>query len=187
MDGCKGEGTPVNSFALVSYLPEPLGGFLDRLRTDLIRECHARAHLTVLPPRPLVCPPEEAWQQLQAALQDFQPFRVELGDVQIFPITQVVYLSIGAGRGQLESMNRKLNAGSLGFRDPFPYHPHVTVAQDMEPAQAIAAAEVASQRWRELAHPRDFVVDRLTFVQNTLENRWTDLAGCALDYSNISI
>ncbi len=187
MDGCMGEGILINSFALVSYLPEPLSGFLDGLRSDLVRECRAKAHVTLLPPRPLRASAEDAWQELKAGLQDFQPFRVELGDIEIFPVTQVIYLSVGRGRAQLERMHLTLNAGRLQFGEPFLYHPHVTVAQDLEPGDVAAAADTAARRWREFPHRRDFTVDQLTFVQNTLENRWTDLAGCALDHSNISI
>jgi len=29
----------INSFALVSYIPEPLAGFLDRLRQELVPNC----------------------------------------------------------------------------------------------------------------------------------------------------
>src|ERR1700679_3176310 len=73
MLGCNGEGTPVNSFALVSYLPSPLAGFLNGLRKELVCDCQAKAHLTVLPPRPIVCPSDTAWSQVLRTLQDFQP------------------------------------------------------------------------------------------------------------------
>lgn len=180
MNGCNGAGIRVNSFALVSYLPEPLAGFLDRLRSDLVRECHAKAHVTVLPPRPILGPVEEAWQQFKVGLQDFQPFRVELGEIEIFPVTQVIYLSIKQGYGELERMHYALNSGHLRFEEPFHYHPHITVAHEIEPDSVAAAAETAARRWREFPHGRSFTVDQLTFVQNTLENRWTDLSGFTL-------
>ena len=187
MGSCKGEGTGINSFALVSYLPEPLSGFLDSLRAQLVRGCHSKAHLTLLPPRPIVAPTEEAWQELKRRLQDFPPFRVELLDVEVFPVTQVIYLSVGAGRPELEELHRVLNAGRLQFEEPFHYHPHVTLAQDLDASDVAGTTGIAKVRWRDFPHPHDFVVDRLTFVQNTLENCWTDLAGCELDHSNISI
>jgi len=180
MSGCNGEGTRINSFALVSYLPEPLAGFLDRLRSDLVRECHAKAHVTILPPRPVSGPIESAWDQLRAGLQDFQPFRVELKSIEIFPITQVIYVSVGPGFAELERMHSATNAGQLAFQEPFPYHPHITVAHEIEPDFVATAAEIARSRWREYSDTRSFIVDRLTFVQNSLENRWLDLSGCAL-------
>ena len=38
----------INSFALVTYIPEPLAGFLDRLRQELVPNCFLRAHATIL-------------------------------------------------------------------------------------------------------------------------------------------
>jgi hypothetical protein len=40
--------------------------------------------------------------------------------------------------------------------------------------------ELAAERWGEFPYPRGFTVDRLTFVQNTLENLWADLAAMDL-------
>ena len=180
MGCCNGEGRAVNSFALVSYLPEPLAGFLDRLRTELVADCQSRAHVTVLPPRPLLSAVDDAWRELVDGFQDFEPFPVELGRVEVFPITQVLYLSVNAGHAELKRLHQTLNRGGLHFEEPFPYHPHVTLAQGLEPHQAAAAVDLAGVRWREFAHARAFAVDRLTFVQNTLENRWTDLRSLAL-------
>jgi 2'-5' RNA ligase len=188
MDGCNGAGRGLNSFALVSYLPDPLGSFLDRLRRELAPECHAKAHVTVLPPRPIFRPLQEAWRELERGLQDFPPFRLELAKVQVFPVTNVIYLSVGLGGQVLERMHTALNRGLFELNEPFEYHPHVTLAQELEPESWAAAAELAERRWRDFAHPRLFTVDQLTFVQNTLENRWKDLAGCSLSsHSNISI
>src|SRR6267154_563334 len=113
MDSCNGGGQRINSFALVSYLPEPLAGFLDRLRSDLVQECRARAHVTVLPPRPLNHPVADAWQELTHRLRDSRPFQVELAEIEIFPETQVIYLSVGAGRAELERLHDALNTGRL--------------------------------------------------------------------------
>jgi 2'-5' RNA ligase len=180
MGCCNGEGSLVNSFALVSYLPDPLAGFLDRLRSDLVQECHARAHVTVLPPRPLAAPPGEAWLEVKERLLDFQPFLVELGPLEIFPVTDVLYFSVLAGHAELKRLHHTLNTGRVAFEEPFVYHPHVTLAQELDRKQLADAVEVATRRWREFAHSRSFTVDALTFVQNTLENRWTDLQGIAL-------
>jgi 2'-5' RNA ligase len=181
MSGCNGESVGINSFALVSYLPSPVGEFLDRLRMDLVCDCRAQAHVTVLPPRPLICTPEATWRELAEHLHEIQPFRVELGDVEIFPVTQVVYLSVIAGGAELKRLHEKLNAGKLAFEEPFEYHPHVTLAQDLETGEGVAyATEFARARWREFQFRRDFVVDKLTFVQNTLGNLWTDLNGFPL-------
>jgi|SRR5579871_5754698 len=178
MLGCDGQGTLINSFALISYLPEPLAGFLDSLRRELVPRCQARSHVTILPPRPLATGlPEAAWTELNDYMDAFPPFRTELTSVDIFQGTNVIYISVGAGYRELESMHKALGRGPLEFTEPFPYHPHVTLAQQLLPEQVEAAAALARRRWREFPHSRSFMVDRLTFVQNTVENRWADLAG----------
>ena len=176
MEGsCNGGGAAVNSYALVSYLADPLAAFLNRLRNDLVDECHAKAHVTVLPPRPLPCASLEAWLQLQECLQDVQPFEVELGDIEVFPVTDVIYLSLRAGYRELEKLHVALNRGALAFQEPFTYHPHLTLAQHVTPDQLTAATAEASECWHDFKGPRSFLVDRLTFVQNTLGNEWLDL------------
>jgi len=180
MGSCNGEGTPINSFALVSYVPDPLGGFLDRLRNELVTECHAKAHVTVLPPRPLLASVDDAWRELVDEIQEFSPFRVELGRAEIFPVTHVLYLSVISGHAELKRLHQALNSGQLAFEEPFTYHPHVTLAQELDPHQVAEAGELVAARWREFRGERGFAVDRLTFVQNTLENRWIDLRECPL-------
>jgi 2'-5' RNA ligase len=178
MDGCGSEG--LNSFAVVAYLPEPLAGFVDALRQELVPACLLRAHITVLPPRPPTCAQEAAWDELRLALQGFAPFTVELHEVLLFPVSQAVYISLGAGGRELERLHARLNQGHFKFNEPWLYHPHVTLAQQLDPLHVNAAQELAVQRWREFSGPRRFLLDHLTFVQNTGENRWRDLAGCEL-------
>src|SRR5579862_5979882 len=116
MDGSNGLETRINSFALVSYLSGPLAALLDEIRHDFAPDSRAKAHLTILPPRPLASfgnatAVPQALEQLQTRLQDFQPFVVELGDIQVFPDTYVIYVSIKTGFAELERMHQALNVG----------------------------------------------------------------------------
>jgi 2'-5' RNA ligase len=180
MDVRNGQGERINSFALVSYIDDPLAAFLDGLRRELDPTYIARAHLTVLPPRPLAGSYQEAWQSITHRLHDFAPIAVELNGVDVFPVSQAIYLSLSAGAQELERMHRALNTGILQFDEPFTYHPHVTLAQDLDPSAVHSSFELAARRWQNADVPRKFVVDKLTFVQNTLENRWLDLAALEL-------
>ena len=175
MGGSNGDEATINSFALISYFSGPLAEYLTRLRRELVVDCEARAHLTVLPPRPIEGPVEDATRGLAQGLQDFQPILVELGDVEMFPESRVIYVSVKAGHVELERMHEALNAGGLAFEEPFPYHPHITLAQDLAPESIAAVLERARAYWNRWPHPRSFVVEKLTLVQNTLENRWFDL------------
>lgn len=178
MDGCGSEG--LNSFAVVAYLPEPLAGFVDAVRQELVPACRLRAHITVLPPRPPTCEPEVAWDELRLAFQGLAPFPLELTEVGLFPVSEAIYISIGVGGKELEGLHSKLNQGCLRFNEPWIYHPHVTLAQELDRAAVNAALDLARNRWREFVGPRRFTIDHLTFVQNAGQNRWRDLADCEL-------
>jgi 2'-5' RNA ligase len=112
---------------------------------------------------------------MQGRLPDFQPFRVELGEIQVFPVTDVIYLSVNAGHAELQKLHTALNMECLAFEEPFQYHPHVTLAQELDRDQLAEATDFAKRRWHEFRDARSFTVDKLTFVQNTLDNAWTDL------------
>ena len=134
----------------------------------------------MLPPRPCTGVPESAWRDLNDSLDSFPPFRVELTSIEIFQGTNVIYLSVGTGFRELETLHAALNRGPLQFVEPYEYHPHVTLAQHLLPEQVEAAAALARRRWRDFPFSRSFTVDQLTFVQNTQEDRWADLAGRTL-------
>ncbi len=173
MDGSDGQGG--ESFALVSYLTGPLAKFLDDLRHELAPGCFARAHVTVLPPRRLAASPEAVWRDLSDRVQDCAPFDVELGGAEIFPISKVIYVSVKQGFARLHQLHDQLNCGAAHFDEPFEYHPHITLAQDL-PADAVRGAlTLASERWRESGMPHTFTVGKLAFVQSTPDKRWRDL------------
>ena len=175
MDGFCGEGTAINSFSLVAYVPEPLAGFIEHLRQEIQPGCKGRSHLTFLPPRPLDIPLEQIRSQLEAGLRNQPAFRVELREVRVFPVSEAVHLSVGTGWAEAKRIHEVLHRGDLCCKELFDYHPHVTLAQDLDSANVAAAAELAKRRWQEYPGVRDFMVDSVTLVQNTLQDGWTNL------------
>jgi 2'-5' RNA ligase len=183
MDCNPGAGDRINSFALVSYIPDPLGSFLDRLRQELVSSCFAKSHVTILPPRSLAVSQQEAERQLTEYLRDSTPFRLELAGIETFGATGVIYLAVGAGTADLKRMHEYLNRGVLSFEELHSYHPHVTLAQDFPPQELEEMERLAKERWASFKAARSFDVDRLTFVQNTTTNQWLDLAEYPLENS----
>lgn len=174
---CGNNGTvPINCFALVTYIPGPLGEFLDHLRRALVPACVPRAHVTILPPRPVSVPIATAVEQLNDWIADVPVFEIEARRVEIFDTTSVIYIGLGAGREELKRIHNRFNAGHLGFAEPFGYHPHITLAQELLPDQVSRTHEEAKRRWAEFQGKRTFPVETVTFVQNTSDNRWLDLA-----------
>ncbi|HEY6393622.1 MAG TPA: 2'-5' RNA ligase family protein [Bryobacteraceae bacterium] len=175
-------GDRINSFALVSYIPEPLAGFLDRLRQELVPNCFLRAHVTILPPRPISTSPEETWEAIRKVAPDFPSFEVELNAVEVFPVSDVIYIKLSTGSEELRRMHAALNMHGLYFEEAFSYHPHVTLAQDLKPDELDELASVARARWEEFSFARKFRVEKVVFVQNTRRNHWLDLGECSLNY-----
>lgn len=178
--GCRPEAPDgINCFALVTYLPSPLGSFLNALRQELVPGCHLRSHVTILPPRKLEsC--TAGWAQLSQQTIDFEPFRIELEAIEVFPATSVIYVSIGRGREELVRMHESLARHSLAFREPFQFHPHVTLAQGLVGDQVTEGVELARRRWASFSGPREFMLDSMTFVQNTVTSDWVDLGELSL-------
>lgn len=172
----------INSFALVSYIPEPLAGFLDKLRQELVPNCFLRAHVTILPPRPICASPEAAWETVQSLIPLFAPFEVEMTQVEVFPVSDVIYVGIGRGREELQTIHHALNAEGFRCHEPYPYHPHITLAQDLKGDEVDELARVARTRWAESKLPKTFRVDKVVFVQNTRRNCWLDLGESALGH-----
>jgi 2'-5' RNA ligase len=166
----------LNVFALVSYIPPPLGEFLDQLRRELVPHDDPRAHVSLLPPRPLANQWRQAWAEVRQTLERHAPFEVELTGIHTFPVTDVIYLDVGAGASELCDIHAAINANSLAFEEPFAYHPHVTLAQDVAHRDVAEAIELAGRRWREFRGQRSFLAEQAVFVQNTVGDRWLDLA-----------
>jgi len=181
-----GDGSPVpaekrlNVFALVIYIPDPLGKFLDDLRRELVPGCNPHAHVSVLPPRSLSVDWRIAGEQVRTCADAWAPFDITLGGIERFPVTNVIYIELARGGSELHRMHSLMNTGTLESVEPFEYHPHITLAQEISPGHVEEVSRLAQQRWAEFTGPRKFRADRAAFVRNTIGNLWTDLAEFSL-------
>jgi hypothetical protein len=175
----------LNVFALVIYIPDPLGRFLDDLRKELLPGCNPHAHVSVLPPRPLAVEWRVAAEQVRECASAQPAFEISLDGICMFPVTNVIYIELGGGSEQMRQMHDAMNSGSLGFDEPFAYHPHVTLAQEI-PVGSVAAVEHKARRmWEEYSGPRSFLAERTAFVQNTMGNCWIDLSEASFGAVNV--
>ncbi len=178
--GCSTNGSSVpgsklsGQVALVSYINDPLGSFLDSLCRELVPGAKPHAHISILPPRPLSCEPTCASQEIARLTEEFQPFDVTLGDVEVFPVSHVIYVSIAHGHEHLRRLHSVLNHGQAQYRECFPYHPHVTLAQELSLEAVPGKLELARKRWRGSEHDHVVHINTLSFVQN-LNSDWVDL------------
>ena len=174
-NGAVHSGERLNQFALVIYFPDPLARFLDDLRLELVRGCRPRAHVTVLPPRP-VEDVAAATEQGRAMALEFSPFEIEAGAVEIFAGTNVIYIGVRRGGDELRVMHDAMNIGALAYEEPHRYHPHITLAQDFDAAEMERLKALAEAKWAAYRGPRSLLAERMEFVQNTAGKCWLDLA-----------
>src|SRR5579864_5746391 len=104
-------------YALVAYVKNPAGEFVENLRRELHPDLpHLAAHLTILPPRPLRGSEASALQLLDRICGQVEPFDVTLGEVQTFsPVTPTVYIRIDTAAVHMSELHRKLNTEVLEF------------------------------------------------------------------------
>src|SRR5581483_9438000 len=118
-------------------------------------------------PRPLAVDWPQASEQVRALARTWKPFDVELTRIGIFPVTNVIYIEIGEGAAELRQMHAATNQEALAFEEPFVYHPHVTLAQEIPQDQVEAVRERAVRRWNDLPGERRFRAQHAVLVQNT--------------------
>ena len=181
---------PANLYALVGYIPAPLGDFLDGLRAQLVPDCRLRSHVSLLPPRPISGSVVAANKQIHRMADETPPFNIVIDNIEIFEETCVIYLGLEQGTEELLRIHSLLNSDSLGFQEPFCYHPHITLAQKFSVEQLPRLRKIATEAWAEYGGIRGFALDTITFVQNCglpgLETsgacckEWIDLDECRL-------
>jgi 2'-5' RNA ligase len=124
-------------------VPEPWGAELTRRRGDAgdPQAAYTPAHVTLLGPTEVdtaLLPAVE--KHLEAVASAQPPFTIHLRGTGTFrPITDVVFVTLAIGISECELLAGAIAAAEGVVRDSrFPYHPHVTVAQDV-PAGALDA------------------------------------------------
>lgn len=117
-------------------VPEPYGGELQRWRAllgDPMAEC-IPAHVTLLPPvevDPATLPAIE--QHLSSVATKYRPFRIRLRGTATFrPVSPVVFIALAEGISNCERLADAVGSGPAPRNLRFPYHPHVTIAHDLD-------------------------------------------------------
>lgn len=175
-------------YALVAYVRNPAGEFVENLRRELHPDLpHLAAHLTVLPPRPLLGSESSALQILERICGQEEPFDVTLGCVETFvPVTPTVFIRIDACATRMSELHRKLNTEVLAFNEEWPYIPHLTIVKMSSEELARTAFKTARQRWEDYGGSRRILLEKLTFVREESPNCWVDLAPVVLGRTLVS-
>ncbi|MEV1156389.1 2'-5' RNA ligase family protein [Micromonospora chokoriensis] len=150
-------------------IPEPWGGQLTRRRVEAGDPLAVPAHVTLLGPTEIQTANLAAVERhLAAVAAAHLPFTLHLRGTGTFrPVTQVVFVAVAAGISECELLAAAIAAApGLHRQARFPYHPHVTVAQDVAP-------EALDKVYEDLADfSAMFEVDAFTLFSHSGQARW---------------
>jgi 2'-5' RNA ligase len=138
----------VPTIGVAVAIPEPWGKELQDYR-ESVGDTSASlipTHITLVPPTELAEGGLAAVEQhLAAVATQGRPFRVHLRGTGTFrPVSPVVFVSLAEGIAGCEQLAEALRRGPLDVDLDYPYHPHVTVAHDVDPSRLDRAfAELA--------------------------------------------
>jgi 2'-5' RNA ligase len=168
---------PRRRLGVALLVPQPLATEIDGLRRALGDGAFGRipVHLTLVPP---VNVREDAMAAaldvLSAAAKQTRPLQLSLGPAATFhPATPVVYLDVAGDIDGLRALHDRV------FREPLErsltheFVPHVTLADDLDPAR-IPAAVAALADFRV-----DVTVDRVHLLEEGRGRMWRPIADAA--------
>lgn len=174
-------------YALVTYIRNPVGEFVEQLRRELHpKTAHMAAHLTILPPRELTGTEAAALEFLEEACSHVVPFTVELGDVKTFlPNTPTVYIEVKQAAYRMRELHDQLCGRGLHCKESWPYTPHVTIVKTEKDEDALAALAIGRERWARFSGKREVDVEKLMFVREK-DGVWEDVAPVPLGRGQLS-
>jgi 2'-5' RNA ligase/8-oxo-dGTP pyrophosphatase MutT (NUDIX family) len=157
---------------VIARLPEPLAIHVQAWRRALGDPAAGRIapHLTLVPPQTVAERDlDRAVALVERAAAEAVPFLVELhGAATFLPDSPVAYLVVREGGPALQALEVALQDSPLDRRT-HPFHPHVTVTQDLPPDRIEAAA-------RELAgFQAAFPVREIALLREERDKVWRPL------------
>jgi 2'-5' RNA ligase len=167
----EGDGFASARIGVAIDIPQPWGDMLTRRRAEAgdPLAAYVPAHLTLLGPTDVA--PEgvpEVEQHLASVASAHPPYDLHLRGTGTFrPLTEVVFVAVASGISECERLAAAIGeAAELRRVLRFPYHPHVTVAQDVPPDALDAVYEDLAE------FSAKFEVDRFTLFEHTNDGRW---------------
>jgi 2'-5' RNA ligase len=160
----------VTTIGISLEIPEPYGAEL-RSRRASYGDPQAEfvpTHVTLLPPTEVDAEAlPEITEHLAKVAGGTAPFRMRLDGTGTFlPISTVVFVRIAQGLTECVALESKVRDGVLDRELQFPYHPHVTVAHDLdEPRLEFALRDLA-------AYAAEFDLDRLKLYEQCPGGGW---------------
>ncbi len=133
---------------VVVAIPEPWVSHLTDLRLRLGDLAGSRipAHITLMPPTPVARDARaDVIDHLRAIAARHAPFRITLSGTDSFrPISNVAFMTLTEGANACTDIAEEIRSGPLDHEARFPYHPHVTLAQDVDDVALDLALDIGA-------------------------------------------
>lgn len=176
--------TPVRRIGVAIPIPEPYAEHLQRVRAELgdPLALFIPPHVTLVPPTAIA---PEHFSAVQAHLADVagsrEPFVLGLAGTGSFrPVSAVVFVRVVRGGEACADLERAARSGVLAQELRFEYHPHVTIAHDLdEPALDEAEAAMAD-------FGAEFVVDRFALFEHGADGVWRAVHELVLSVAGVT-
>ena len=125
-------------------------------------------HVTLLPPTPVEPIRMGVIEEhLATAAASRPPFVMHLSGTGTFrPVSPVVFIQVARGVSDCEVLEKAIRRGPLQRKVDFPYHPHITVAQDI-PDEGLDLAYDGLAGF--IAR---FAVERFTLFERHPDGKW---------------
>ncbi len=164
------ERTGLRRIGVAVPIPEPFAEQLQRVRGEVGDPLapFIPPHVTLVPPT-AVAPEQlpEVELHLERVAAAHPPFELRLAGTDTFrPVSPVVFVKVVLGAHSLSALEATARTGVLGQDLRFDYHPHVTIAHDLDDA-ALDEAESAMADF--VAH---FVVDAFALYEHGMDGVW---------------
>jgi 2'-5' RNA ligase len=125
----------VRTIGVAIAIPEPWGGELRDHRASF-GDPLARSiptHVTLVPPTEIDVDLSVVEDHLDQVAGKHPPFSIHLRGTGTFrPVSPVVFVAVSEGISNCEMLAADARQGPLDQQLRFPYHPHVTVAHDVD-------------------------------------------------------
>ncbi len=162
-------------------IPEPFGARLQRVRAELGDPLapFIPPHVTLV--GPTVVEPDqipELERHMAQVAREYPPFVIELAGTGSFrPISPVVFVQVVRGAESCSAIEGAVRTGLLAQELRFDYHPHVTIAHDLDD-ETLDRAEAEMADFEAV-----FAVDRFSLFEHGDDGVWRSvrdvlLTGC---------
>ena len=126
------------------------------------------AHVTLLPPTPVAGERlDEIGEHLVEVAAATTRFGIRLAGTDTFrPVSPVVFVRVVEGVKGCDDLQRRIRTGPLTRELSFPYHPHVTVAHELDGPALDRAQDTLSE------YSAEFTVASIGLYEHGTDGKW---------------